>query len=196
MIKSTTPTNKVHSTMEAIQRIREIIESKLEHFSDGEYLELMNSLMSLSKEVPSAPEPADEDDLFEDQESELDEGDSDSEMDESNSDEVYVDLNALYEAPTFTPVRGQYVEAEVSTIVQHLIQVTSTSSGRELRARYSVCLYAYLFQNYSFVEDNPTLKATITERLVFFLSHQQTKQTFEHLGKLAVVEQWLQVLQS
>ena len=220
--------------MEAIQRIREIIESKLEHFSDGEYLELMNSLMFLSKKIPSAPEPADEDedDLFSDGDYSYEWGRSDTEeevndMEEGDLELLFGDhepvevsyfeegdlellfreeeednpissdpiLNSFYQTSDPTPIRGPYDRTEVCQSIRVLLHTIESTGSRELRARYSVCLYAKLFQTYSFVEDHPQFEAIVVERLRHLLL-PETRHIFERLGKLEIMEQWLQVLRS
>ena len=196
--------------MEDIQRIREIVESKLEHFSDGEYLELMNSLMSLSKKISTEEDEEEEYDFpaiapeaeeESDSESEEEEYDfpiiapeAEEESDSEEEEDPFVFFGALYQVSDPVPIRGPYDKETISNGVRVFLDKVDSTTNTELKMRYSICLYAYLFSNYSFIEDSPRFKGKLVEMLHDLLL--SARHLLERLGKLEIMEQRLQILQS
>ena len=104
-------------------------------------------------------------------------------------------LNTLYEISDPSPARSPPNLLEFASRIEYFMDLVNCTEDAELQARYSVCIFAYLFQNYSFLEDNLGMKRAATERLAALLS-SPTRHIFERLGKLEIMEQRLQVLRA
>lgn len=153
--------------MDKIQKIREIIEGKLDTFSDGEYLELMNLLMGLSTMVaPSEPAA--------------------QEWQPSGSF-TEEELDALFQEPILEPIMGQRAYRYVSLSLEWLNNQIRNARTTQEQVRAYFCYLSYAFQHYNYIQANPVIKLAIIQRADRIL----TVYGRQFDGKLEYIKYWL-----